>query len=318
MDDLIDVWDLLGSPHFTTGLRFGLVALAIGWTLRLLLGPGRRPLPIAGILIAVAMLFSLSRVEESVIAELPALGAILAGAMLVRIPRVPTWTQPILVLPGAVWFALSTSVTMLPGIRTLLIVLIPLAGFAINDFERRHTGMGLGVVFYTIAVLGMFAAVPDTEWAVALVAVSISITFLAWPGVAASLGPEGAYLAVAVFLWVAAQGGEARPPSIVGSAACLGLLVIEPVVLAFKPTAVKLTTWFNHTPAGAVLASLPHFLVMVVCSRVAARFTTFLPAILVVIGVYALALVTGFWAPERLIEAEEEEPADELLPPDFI
>jgi hypothetical protein len=192
-----------------------------------------------------------------------------------------------------------------------------LAGFAINDFERRHAGMGLGVVFYTIAVLGMFAAVPDTEWAVALVAVAISVAFLAWPKVAASLGPEGAYVAVAVYLWVAAQGGEARPPSIIGSAACLGLLLIEPVVIALKPSAVKLTTWFNHTPAGAVLASLPQFLVMVVSSRVAARFSTFLPAIAVVAAVYLLTLVAGMWAPERLIEAEEE-PDDDLFPPDFI
>jgi hypothetical protein len=116
---------------------------------------------------------------------------------------------------------------------------------------------------------------------------------------------------------VAAQSGEARPPSIVGSAACVGLLVIEPVVIALKPSAVKLTTWFNHTPAGAVLASLPQFLVMVVCSRMAARFSTFLPAIAVVAAVYLLALVAGLWAPERLIEAEEE-PDDDLFPPDFI
>jgi hypothetical protein len=316
VDDLIEVWELLGSPHFTTGLRFGLVALAIGWVLRLLFGPGR-PLPIAGVLIPAALLFALSRVEESVTAELPALGAILAGALLARIPRVPTWARPVLVIPGAVWFALATPVTTLTWVRIFLIVLIPLAGFAINDFERRHAGMGLGVVFYAIAVFGMFAAVPDTEWAVALVAVAISIAFLAWPKVAASLGPEGAYVAVAVYLWVAAQGGEARPPSIVGSAACLGLLLIEPVVIAVKPSAVKLTTWFNHTPAGAVLASLPQFLVMVVTSRIAARFSTFLPAIAVVAAVYLLALGAGLWAPERLIAAEEE-PDDDLFPPDFI
>ncbi len=317
MEDLFEVFDLLGSAEFTTGLRFGLIALALGWALRLATGMDRRPLPIAGILITLAMLFSLTRLEESVSAELPALGLILAGALLARIPRIPGWVQPILVLPGAVWFALETPVTTLTWVRILMMVLIPVAGFAINDFEKRHSGMGLGVIFYALAVFGLFAAVPDTEWAVGLLAVSVTVTFLAWPKVGASLGPEGAYLAVAVFLWIAAQGGAARPPSIIGSAACLGLLLLEPLVILIKPSAVKLTTWFNHTPAGAVVASLPQILVMILCSRVAARFSVYLPAVIVVAAVYLLTVGIGLWAPERIIKAGEE-PVEELFPEDLF
>lgn len=315
MEDLVEVWDLLQSAHFTTGLRFGLIALTLGWVLRLVTGRDRRPLPMIGILITLAMLFGLTRLEEPISAELPALGAILAGALLARIPRVPGWVQPIFVLPGAVWFALATPVTTLTWVRIVMIVLIPLAGLAINDFEKRHSGMGLGVIFYALAVFGLFAGVPDTEWAVALLAVSATLSFLAWPKVAGSLGPEGTYLAVALFLWVAAQGGAARPPSIIGSAACFGLLLLEPVVILLKPSAVKLTTWFNHTPAGAVLASLPQILVVLLCSRIASRFTVYLPAILVVAAVYTLTVAVGLWAPERIIKAEEE-PADELFPDD--
>jgi hypothetical protein len=317
VEDLLEVFDLLGSADFRTGLRFGLIALALGWALRLATGLDRRPLPIAGILITLAMLFSLTRLEETVSAELPALGAILAGALLARSPRLPGWAQPILVLPGAVWFALETPVTTLTWVRVLMMLLIPLAGFAINDFEKRHSGMGLGVIFFALAGFGLFAGVPDTEWAVGLLAVSATITFLAWPKVGASLGPEGAYLAVAAFLWVAAQGGAARPPSIIGSAACLGLLLLEPLVILIKPSAVKLTTWFNHTPAGAVVASLPQLLVIILCSRIAARFSVYLPAVLVVAAIYSLTLGVGLWAPERIIEAEEE-PVEEMFPEDLF
>lgn len=316
MQDLIDVLELLQTPPFMTGLRYGLVALVVGWVLRFALGRDRTPLPVAGIFITLAMIFTLIRIEETVSAELPALGVILGGALLTRLPWFPNWAHPVLVLPGAVWFALATPVTELMWVRVLIMVLVPLAGFLINDFERRHSSLGLGVVFYTLAVLGMFAAVPDTEWAVALVAVSVSVSFLAWPKVGASLGPEGSYLAVAVFLWVAAQGGAARPPSIIGSAACLGLLLLEPVVIAFKASAVKLTTWFNHNAAGAVIASMPQFVVMVLCSRVAARFTEEIPAILVVLLVYVLTLALGFWAPERIIESEAEADYEDKSFPD--
>ncbi len=310
MEDLLGLLELLKTDHFLAGLRFGLVALVVGWALRLASGRDKPPLPIAGILIAVAITGSLMRVEETVSAELPALGVILAGAVLARIPGVPVWAQPILVVPGAIWFAQTTPVTELMWVRALIMVMIPAVGFLINDFEKRHSGMGLGVVFYTMAVIGMFLAVPDTEWAVALVAVSVPIAFLAWPKVGASLGQEGAYLAVAVFLWVTAQGGAARPPSILGSAACFGFLILEPVIVALKPSAVRLTTWFNHTAAGAVIASLPQFLVVVLCSRVAARFSIFPPAIAIIVFVYAATIVIALVAAERALRADDEDHED--------
>jgi hypothetical protein len=291
------------------------VALGVGWALRFLLGRRKPPIPVVGILIAVAMVGTLLRLQEQIDAELPALLAIFAGALLTRIRGIATWAQPLLVAPGAIWLAQVTPVTELTWVRVMIAVMIPLAGFLITDFEERHAGMGLGVVFFTIAVLGMFAAVPDTEWAVALLAVSVPVTFLAWPNVAASLGREGAYLAVAVFLLVTAQGGPARPPSIIGSAACLGLLLLEPLVIAVRPHAVRLTTWFNHNAAGAVLASVPQFIVMVLCSRVAARFTEYGPAILVVALVYSLTFALAVWAPGRIMAAEEPDDAPDPLYP---
>lgn len=316
MSDLLEVLDLFQSAQFTTGLRFGLIALAAGWLMRIATGLDRPPLPFAGLLVALMMVASLIRLEESITPELAPLGLILVGLLVSRIPRMPTWSQPLLVLPGAVWMAVATPVTTLTWVRIAIAILIPVAGFAITDFEKRHSGMGLGVIFWVIAVVGMFLAVPDTEWAVTLLGVALAVSFLSWPRVSFALGREGAYLATAIFLWVAAQGGEARPPSIIGSAACLGLLLLEPLVLRLRPSAVKLTTWFNRSPAGAVVASLPQLFVMVLCARVAARFTTYLPAIAVVMLVFGLVVAAGLLAPERIIKSEQE-PVDDLFPGDL-
>jgi hypothetical protein len=269
----------------------------------------------AGLLSSGAMLGTLMRLGEPLSNELPALGAILAGALFTRFERIPGWAHPLLVLPGAIWLAQVTTVTGLTWVRVVIAVLVPLVGFSITSFEKRHSGLGLGVVFFTIAVFGMFAAVPDTEWAVALLALSVPITFLAWPSVAASMGREGAYLAVSLFLLVAANGGAERPPSIVGSLACFGLLVLEPLIIALRPSAVRLTTWFNHNAAGAVIASLPQFAVMLACSRVAARFDTYQPAIIVVALTYAITFAVAWWAPGRIMEDVEPEPADDPLFP---
>lgn len=308
-----DVLALLETPYFIVGLRLGLLALILGWGLRFVVGRTRPPLPIAGVLIAVAMVGTLVLVDDSVRAEVPGLVLIMLASGVARILRAPLWVHPFVVLPGAIWVALATPVTELFWARLLMILIIPIAGFLITDFERRHAGMGLGVIFYSLAVFGAFAAVPDTEWAVALVAVTVPITFLAWPRVAASLGIEGAYLAVAVFIWVILQGGAARPPSIIGSAACLGLLVLEPIVIALKPSAVALTSWVNRNALGAVVASIPQFLIMVLCSRVAARFTIYPPALLVIAITYAIVLILGLRAGPRVPRKGDEGSDDEDL-----
>ena len=91
-----------------------------------------------------------------------------------------------------------------------MVVLIPVGGYLIGEFERRHDRLGLGVIFFTLAVLGMFSAVPDTEQALTIGAAAVPLTLLAWPKVAASVGIEGAYAAVAIFLFVTAAGGQPR------------------------------------------------------------------------------------------------------------
>jgi hypothetical protein len=124
--------------------------------------------------------------------------------------------------------------------------------------------------------------------------------------VAASLGSEGSFLAIAVFMWVTAAGGGGRAPSIIGSAACLGLLLLEPALVAVRPVLTRRYESLRRNWLGAVIASIPQFILVLICSRVAARFDTELPAILVVLFAYAVTLVLGLVAASRTPDAVED------------
>jgi hypothetical protein len=298
-----DVIQLLDTDFFQTGLRFGVAALALALILSLIMRRSGRPTPVGGILIGVASLASLVALDEDVSVEMLAFGLILVGAFAARILRSRDWIAPLAVLPGAIWLAIGTTVTDYLWIRIIIVLLVPLGGFLINDFEKRYERMGLGVVFYALACLGVFVAVPDTEWARVLIAVAVPITFAAWPRVGISIGSEGAYLAVALLIIVTAHGGGERPASMVGSIASLGLLLIEPLAIYLSPSVVGLTTSMRQNWAGAVVASLPQFAVVALCSRVAARFTHELPAFIIVVIVYVATLAVGLWADPGRVRA---------------
>ncbi|MGH8952681.1 MAG: hypothetical protein ACRDX9_14830 [Acidimicrobiia bacterium] len=296
MDDVLALFE---TTSFRTGLRLGIIALAIGWALRFATGRYRPPMPIGGVLVAVATILAFYRTEEPLGNALAALGLILVGVLIARITKAPKWVAPLAAIPGAIWLAFGSPISEFTWVRVFIAVLIPVAGYLISDFETRYDRMGLGVVFFTLAALGAFAAVPDTEQALVLIATALPITLLAWPKVAVSLGMEGSFLAVAVLLWVTAAGGGGRPPSIVGSAACLGFLLLEPILVRLRPALVDLRFRIRQNWLGAVLASIPQFVLVIICSRIAARFSVMLPALLVVAAGYALAIVFGLYVGSR-------------------
>jgi hypothetical protein len=300
-----DVIDLLGTSYFRAGLRLGLVALAVGWALRLIIGRFEPPLPIAGLLIAAVTAGGLYVNAEALGPMLPALGLLLIGALAVRFTKAPRWAQIPAAVPGAAWLAASVP-SELTWAKVLIGILIVVGGFLTNDFETRHQRMGLGVMFFALATLGAFAAVPDTEQILVITAAMLPITLLAWPKVAASLGAEGSFLAIAVLLWVIAAGGGGRPPSIIGSAACLGLLLLEPAMVAAKPVLAHRYQAMRANWLGAVIASIPQFILVVVCSRVAARFETELPAILVVLFAYVVTFLVGWVVASRTPDPVED------------
>jgi hypothetical protein len=300
-----DVIELFGTSYFRAGLRLGIVALAVGWALRLIIGRSRPPLPIAGILIASATVGGLYTNAEVLGPLLPALGLILVGVLIVRLTKAPRWAQIPAAVPGAVWLATSVP-TELTWVKVLIAILIVAGGFLANDFETRHERMGLGVIFFALATFGALAAVPDTEQILIITAAMLPITLLAWPKVAASLGSEGSFLAIAVLLWVVAAGGVGRPSSIIGSAACLGLLLIEPVIVAVRPALVRRYEARRANWLGAMIASIPQLILVLICSRIAARFEAELPAILVVLFAYLVTFFVGWVVASRIPDAVED------------
>jgi len=290
-----DLIELLETSYFQVGLRFGLLALGVGWLL-VWLTRRRGVLPVAGLLIAGSTLATLAVLDDPIGTEAISVLVIVLGIVLARILRAPDLMIPLGALPGSVWLAFNTDVTELFWVRLAIAVLIPIGGYLTGDFEKRYAGMGLGVIFFALASLGVFVAVPDTEWSRTLIAVALPVTFLAWPKAVATLGVEGSYASIAVFVVVTAQGGGARPASIVGGLACLGLLLMEPLTMAFRPEVVRIIGWIKRNWAGAVLASLPQFAVVALCSRVAARFTNELPALIVVAAVYGATIAVGISA----------------------
>lgn len=296
MSDLIG---LLTTEHFLAGFRAGLIALVLGFVIVLVFRGRDKPIPLAGLLIGGSTVAALWALGEAMTPELIGFAAVVGGALLARAFKAPQTVVALAVLPGAVWLGISTTLTQFTWVRIAIVVLVPLGGYLISDFERRYEGVGLGVVFFTLAALGVFVSVPDTEWPRALIATSVPLTFLVWPRVSMGFGSEGGYLCVAVLMLAAAHGGGPRPASIVGSFACLGLLLLEPIAIAFNPALLRITTWFKHNWAGAMLAALPQFVVVALCSRVAARFTNEIPALAVVVLIYVATYAVASSAVSR-------------------
>lgn len=282
--------DLLETQQFQTGLRVGLLALGVGFVVVLVTRKERRPVPIVGVLIAICVVWTL-REHVNVLA----FGLLVGGVLIARLIGASDSLVAFSSAPGAIWLAVSTDVGELSWLR-IVFALTPVVGYLMSDFEKRNSVLGLGVISFTLASIGVFLSIPDTEWALVLVAASVLLALLAWPKALASLGVAGCYAAFAVYVTVTAEGGAARPASIVGGLSCLGLLLIEPILVRLSPDVVRLLGGLNRDWKGALVASLPQVAVVLLCSRVAARFTNEIPALIVVVVVFMATMVIAVLA----------------------
>lgn len=161
----------------------------------------------------------------------------LVGGLLLLLAVQPAFTLlkedwrllPALALPGAWVIAVHTGLPPTLWIRTLVVVGVVVGGPLVARFDLRWGTGGYPPVLVVVTALGVYLTVPETEHAIVLLGAAAPVALLGWPRARASLGVAGALLVVALVLWVSAADGAARPTAIVGGAACLGLLVLEPV-----------------------------------------------------------------------------------------
>jgi hypothetical protein len=179
--------------------------------------------------------------------------------------------------------------------QALVVSLLVPCGWLMADFDARWRGRGLGPVLLAISVTGVYATVPDTEQALVALGAALPLALLGWPWPLTSLGPVGAYLATGVLLWVAATGGAPRGSAMVGGAACLGLLVVEPLARMLDPARQSVLEHLPEGGVGVALACLPHLALVAVAARVAGLQPTAARAAAVVLAelVAAVLLALG-------------------------
>ena len=229
--------ELLLGPEFKAGVAFGLataaVASAAGLVWRSRHG---RPIPLAGVALVVAVLAGLAYTETIPRSLIWAMVALAFGGLFAGRVR-GVWPVPLLLaVPGA-WLVAFRSEVVLPTWATwfvfaAVVVASPLA----VDFEQRRTTWTPAL--YALFVAGIFAAVPDTEQALVLLGAAAVAALLPLAG--ATFGSVGMYPAVGIALWVIAQGATGRPAAVLGAAACLGVLVMEPIARRLSPRRITL------------------------------------------------------------------------------
>jgi hypothetical protein len=223
-----------GSAELLAGLRSGLLALAIG--LLMVVAARRRsalvpgPVPVYGLLFAAALV---------------------AGLVQAPGPAVPGWPLPDgWALPAAAGVALLT-------------------GPLLAGFDARWRGRGLTPVLLAVTIAGVWSTVPDTEGALVALGAALPLALLGWPWPLASLGRAGAWAVAGSLGWVVATGGAGRPSAVVGGAACLALLAVEPLARRLDPERRSVLGCLPGGRRGVVVATAAQLGLVYVAARVA-------------------------------------------------
>jgi hypothetical protein len=176
------------------------------------------------------------------------------------------------------------------------------AGALLADFDRRRRD-GLALPLWAVTVAGVWATVPDVEAAVVVLGAALPPALLGWPspparGGLVALGPAGSLASAALLVWVVATDGAARPGSMVGGLACLGVLAVEPLARRLA----------GRGPAGQPLPPLPlataHLALVAVAARVVGRRGTVAEALPLAVAALVVALVVAVAALRRVAAAD--------------
>jgi hypothetical protein len=260
--------DALQSREFTAGLRAGLLVLGLGaaagvaWHL-----VRRRPFPGAGLLLVAGAAWGLREAVSLPPGLVQGLAALAGAGLVAGMVPVPRIAGAVLALPGAWLLASRGDLVEADWIRILVVAATVVGGTLVADFDRRWRHAGFPPVLLAVSVVGVYFSVPDTEQASVLLGATLPMVLLGWPRALAGLGSAGAYSAVGLLVWTTAAGGWARPSSIVGGIACLGLMVVEPLARAVRPHVSSVLDAVGRRWWGVAPVAASHLLLVYVASR---------------------------------------------------
>ena len=226
-------------PWSEAELHAGLVAGAAGTLAVLALlvlrvrraAPDERPppWPYGGLVVVAAGLAAVHAVDPVPWDVLLGVVGVTAAVDLVAATGRPTWWRAAAALPFALLIATADALPRLAWFQVLVAVAVAGGGALAAATDTAWRDEAAAPILLAVTAAGTYAAVPDTELALAVVGVALWFAVLAFPWPLARLGAGGAAGAVALVVWAAAFGARGRPAALVGAVACLGLLAVLPL-----------------------------------------------------------------------------------------
>lgn len=144
----------------------------------------------------------------------------------------------------------------------------------------------------TITAFAIWTTIPETDLARMTLGVTLPLAFGTLPPVSASVTRAGSFALAGVLAWMPALGGEARPASIVGAWACVG-------VIALLPVANRL--WPQRSLRTVALLGLHSFIVLI-AARVIGLWTWAVPAVVAACALFAFGLLLAYLLGRRTPE----------------
>lgn len=219
---------LLTSTEFFSAIAIGAIGV-IG--VMIWAAATRRPFPVGGLVLTACIAIAVGL--NSVIPVGIVLALILLALAGITPARSPFTTMAALIPGAVVLVAIQISNAEATASGLVLAAVVPL-GALVAAFDDRHASNTIATPLLAISIGSVFLTVPDTEVAVLAAGAALLWILAGPPGRLARLGRSGAFAAVGMVLWIVATGGSARPMSLVAGIATLGVLVVEPIVVAMR------------------------------------------------------------------------------------
>lgn len=142
-----------------------------------------------------------------------------------------------------------------PWLQLVTPVFILVSGHLMSRWTGSNKEHMVGPLF-AIAVIGLWLTIPDTDNARVLLGVSLITSLATLRPFGARAALSGSYATAALFAWIAATGGATREASIVGGWACLGLLILLPILGVDRPGFSKRALVIIHIVTVAMASRL--------------------------------------------------------------